>query len=240
MARTLSCAESEELLALAALQLLSRGEGAPLDEHLSECAACRRAAQRFREGTIMLRDSLEVAAPPASTRRYLMRIAYGETVQAPPTRRSVRVRWPTSRVRVVALASAAAMTALTIAVAAVVPKGEGATRTYTVIGTTIAPAVTGTLTYSREQQQAVMTVSWLPNPVSIAGIPPQVYEVWLVRANGSAEGVGFLERAPTASSWSTVIDADLSRFVTVAATAEPFGGSPQPTGPQLLSVELTQ
>lgn len=240
MARTLSCAESEELLALAALRVLSREEGAPLDEHLPGCAACRRVAQRFREGTIMLRDSLEVAAPPASTRRYLMRIAYAEAAPAPPARLSLRVRWSASRVRVAALAGAAAMTALVIAVAAVVPKGLGATRTDAVIGTTIAPAVTGTLTYFSEQQQSVMTVSSLPKPVSVAGAPPQVYEVWLVRADGSADGVGFLEQAPAASSWSTVIDADLSRFVSVAATAEPLGGSPQPTGPQLLSVQLTQ
>lgn len=240
MARTLSCAESEELLALAALLVLSRGEAAPLDEHLSGCAACRRAAQRFREGTIMLRDSLEVAAPPASMRLRLMRIAYAETAPARPARLSLRVRWSASRVRVASLAGAAAMTALAIAVAWAVPRGEDASRTYTVIGTTSVPAVTGTLRYSGQEHQAVMTVSWLPTPVSVAGVPPQVYEVWLVRANGSAEGVGFLEQAPAASSWSTVIDADLSRFVSVAATAEPLGGSPQPTGPQLLSVQLTQ
>ena len=189
---------------------------------------------------MMLRDSLEAAAPPASMRRNLMRIAYAEAAPPPPARPSLRVRWSRSRVRVASLAGAAAITALAIAVAAVVPRGDGTTRTYTVIGTTIVPAVTGTLTYSSEQQQAVMTVSWLPHPVSVAGAPPQVYEVWLVRANGSAEGVGFLEQEPATSSWSTVIDADLSRFVSVAATAEPSGGSPQPTGSQLLSVQLTQ
>ena len=239
MAPAMSCADSEELLALAALGVLTRGEGAPLDEHLSWCGACRRAALVYRDAAGMFADAVEPAQPPASMRVKLMRVAYAEEAPAPAPSRRRRVRWSLPRARMLSLVGGA-VTAAAVAVALIaVLHPANSMRTYTVLGTTSVPAVRGTLTYSSEQHQAVMTLSGLPQPVSVAGAPPQVYEVWLVRANGSAQAVGFLEQAPPTSSWSTVIDADLSRFVAVAATAEPAGGSPEPTGPQLLSVQVT-
>ncbi|MBV8445203.1 MAG: anti-sigma factor [Candidatus Dormibacteraeota bacterium] len=242
MAQALSCPESEELLALAGLGVLPRGDSAALDAHLRHCAECRRAAAQYREAVAMLPNGLDPVEPPAEVRRSLMAQVYAEARPATGRRhRGSGPRWSLPRRGVLSLAGGGvALAALAIALVVVLHPADGATRTYTVYGTTSAPAVRGSLTYYTDPQQAVMTVSGLPKLVPSTGAPAPVYEVWLVRANGTAQGVAFLEQSPTTASWSTAIHADLSQYVAVAATAEPAGGSPAPTGPQLLTVQVTR
>ena len=180
--------------------------------------------------------------PPPALRRILMHTVYAEARPAPASQRW----WPAHRSspprrRAFSLAgAAAAAAALAVVLAVVLHPAPSSEHTYTVFGTTSEPAVHGTLMYYSDSQQAVMSVSGLPALVSVAGAPPQVYEVWLVRAGGAALGVAFLQQSPTTTSWSTVIHADLAHVVAVAATAEPAGGSPQPTGPQLLTAQVTR
>ena len=242
MAQPLTCTESEELLALAGLGVLRGTETAPLDEHLRGCAQCRGAATRYRQAVALLPNGLDMMEPPAAVRRSLMQTAYAEARPAPAPQRwwSAR-RSPLPRRRAFSLAGAAtAVAALAVVLAIALHPVASPEHTYTVFGTTSDPAVRGTLTFYSDSQQAVMSVSGLPALVSVAGAPPQVYEVWLVRAGGAARGVAFLEQSPATSSWSTVIHAELANVVAVAATAEPAGGSPQPTGPQVLTVQVTR
>ena len=242
MGQALTCTESEELLALAGLGVLVRAEQAPLDEHLGGCAHCRGAAARYQQAVALLPNGLEPMEPPAEVRRSLMQAVY---VEARPTRPEKR-RWyarlsSLSRRRVFSFTGAAtALAAVAVVLAVTLHPAASAEHTYTVFGTTSDSAGHGTLTYYSSSQQALMSVSGLPPLVSVAGAPPQVYEVWLVRAGGSAQGVAFLEQSPTATSWTTVIHADLAHVVAVAATAEPAGGSPQPTGPQLLTAQVSR
>ena len=242
MAQSLTCTEIEELLALAGLGVLRRTEHEPLDEHLRGCAQCRQAATRYQQAVALLPNGLEPMEPPAAVRRSLMQTVYAE---ARPARS--RQRWWSARRsslprrRAFSLAgAAAAVAALAVVLAVVVHPSASPEHTYTVFGTTSDPAARGTLAYYSDSHQAVMNVSGLPALFSVAGAPPQVYEVWLVRSGGAALGVAFLEQSPTATSWSAVIHADLAKVVAVAATAEPAGGSPQPTGPQLLTVQVTR
>lgn len=241
MAEPVTCAESEELLAFAALGMLTSTEGAPLHEHIGGCAACRRASAGYLEAAASLPDALEPVEPPASLRGRVLRSA-----AADPTPARRRCSWAPlqrsmARRRMLSLAGAA-LTAAAVAVAliAVLRPATTATRTFTVVGTTTEHAVRGTLTYEPDSQQAVMTVFGLPQPMSAASAPPRVYEIWLVSGSGAAEGAAFLTQSPSTGSWTAVMHADLSRFVAAAATAEPAGGSPQPTGPQLLTAHLTR
>lgn len=237
----LTCTESEELLALAGLGVLRRTEHAPLDEHLKGCAQCRGSALRYRQAVSLLPSGLEMMEPPAAVRRSLMQTVYAEARPTPaPQRWWAARRRSLPRRRAFSLSAGAAAAALAVVLAAVLHPAQGPPHTYTVFGTTTDPAAHGTLTYYSDSHQAVMSVSGLPALVSIAGTPPQVYEVWLVRAGGAALGVAYLEQSPSATSWSTVMHADLEHVVAVAATAEPAGGSPQPTGPQLLTVQITR
>ena len=241
MGQPLTCTESEELLALAGLGVLRGTENAPLDEHLRGCAQCRGAATRYRQAVALLPNGLEMMEPPAAVRRSLMHTVYAEARPSRAPQRWWSARRPSlPRRRAFSLAAGAMAAALAVVLAVVLHPAQSPVHTYPVFGTTSAPAVRGTLTYYSDSQQAVMSVSGLPALVSIAGAPPQVYEVWLVRAGGAALGVAFLEQSPTTTSWSTVMHADLAHVVAVAATAEPAGGSPQPTGPQLLTVQVTR
>lgn len=242
MAQALSCLESEELLALAGLGVLPRAESALLERHLEECPQCRRAAEHYRDAVAMLPNGLDPVEPPAEVRRSLMQQVYGEARPAAGRRRRETARrWSLPRRRVLSLGGAGAvLAAAAVALVAILHPAGSSTRTYTVFGTTSAPNVRGTLTYYTDPQQAVMTVSGLPKLVPVAGTPPQVYEVWLVKSNGTAQGVAFLEQSPSTTAWTTVIHADLSQYVAVAATAEPAGGSPQPTGAQLLNAQVTR
>lgn len=244
MATELTCTESEELLALAALGVLTRGEGEPLDVHLRGCTRCRRAATAYLQAVATLPGSLDPVEPPPTLRRNLMRQVYGETSQAPAESRWNAVRQALTWRRLLPVGGAAVtVAAVVVAIVAVSTRpstGSDTSRTYTVVGTTSAPGVQGTLSYDPGGQQAVMTLTGLPEPAAAAGVTPDVYEVWLVRGNGVTQGVAFLTQSPLTHAWTTVIHTDLSQYVAVAATAEPYGGSLQPTSPQLVSAQLTR
>ena len=241
MAEGLTCSETEELLALAALGVLTGAEGAPLDAHLRGCVHCRSVATEYLRTAAALPSVLDGPAPPPSLRRNLLREVYGggspgAQQESPwaPLRRML-----TSRL-VLEIAGAVVTVAAVIVALVAVTRPSNQSQTYTIVGTTSAPAVQGTLAYDAQAQQAVMTVTGLPQPASSGSVTPQVYEVWLVNDTGATEGVAFLSLSPLTHSWNTVIHSDLSQYVSVAATREPYGGSLQPTSPQLLSVQLTR
>lgn len=241
MAAELTCSESEELLALAALGVLTRAEGAPLDEHLRGCVQCRRSATEYLQATAALPSALNAPEPPPTLRRNLLREVYGS--DAPHTRPDgawAPLRRTLTRRRLFEAAGAAVTVAAVVVALVAVTRPVDEQRSYTIVGTTSAPAVQGTLAYDSQTQQAVMTVTGLPPPEASGGAPPQVYEVWLVGVRGAPEGVAFLSQSPVNRSWTTVIHSDLSQYIAVAATQEPYGGSPKPTSPQLLSVQLTR
>ncbi len=240
MAAELTCSESEELLALAALGVLTRAEGLPLDEHLAGCVQCRHAATAYLQTVASLPATLETPEPPPSLRRNLMRQVYVHGPPQHPETQMERVRQALPRRRVYTIATTVvAVAAIIVAIVALVRPTGDSTTSYTVVGTTSAPGVQGTLTYDSTTQQTVLTVAGLPSLATTGDTRPQVYEVWLVGNNG-ANGVAFLTQSPLNHSWSTVFHTDLSQYTAVAATAEPYGGSLQPTSPQLLSVQLTR
>ena len=235
MAAELTCPESQELLALAALGVLQATESEQVEAHLEHCAACRAQGREFRSTVAMLPEALDLLEPPPSLRRKLLAEVY-----AGAPRRTRRAWWISLWQRVPASRPLTVMAAAAVA-AAVVLGVWGATRTptlsphtFAVVGTTSEPNAQGTLTYYPQTTESVVTVTGLPQPHSA------VYELWLIPAGGAPHAAGFLTLSPTTHAWTGAIQDDLTRFTSVAATSEPAGGSAQPTGPQLFSVELTQ
>ena len=87
------------------------------------------------------------------------------------------------------------------------------------------------MTLDSARTQAVLTVRGLaPLPAS------QVYEVWLIPAHGMPTGVAFLSPNPANNGWTAVVNGSLAGYDTIAATNEPVGGSPAPTGSQVSAV----
>jgi anti-sigma-K factor RskA len=104
---------------------------------------------------------------------------------------------------------------------------------YAVSGGTSQESVSGTLDVDMQTKQSVLTVHGLaPLPST------EVYEVWLIPAHGAPRGVAFLTPNPAGGNWTAVVDVSLAGFDSIAATNEPAGGSPGPTGSQVLIGQL--
>ena len=99
-------------------------------------------------------------------------------------------------------------------------------------GTIAAPHAHAELTYDPSTHEAVLTASGLPSPGAVVS-GRSVYEVWLIRPNGSAVAAAFLAHEPD-GSWSAAMAGDMAAYSAVAATPEPAGGSPSPTGARVL------
>ena len=235
MAAELTCAESQELLAFAVLGVLQETESVPLESHLQQCAVCRAAGREFRSTAAMLPETLELLQPPASLRRKLLAEVYAGAPRRPRRAWWVSLwrRIPASRPLSVAAAGAAAA-AVVLGVWGATRSTTASPRNFAVVGTTSEPGARGTLVYYPSTTESVVTVSGLPQPTAA------VYELWLIPSGGAPHAAGFLTLSPMTHVWTAAIQGDLAQFTSVAATAEPVGGSAKPTGAQLFSVQLTQ
>ncbi len=235
MADAMSCEQSADLLALDAVGALEVDEREALERHVATCATCRPVAAQYADIVSLLPAALQPVSPPAGMRRRLMAQVYGEATGGTPQ--------PWWRRLVAAIPSNRALTAAgALAVAAAVAlaiwgmserHGSPAPLAYTVSGSTAQPSVTGTLTVETTGTQSILTVHGLAAPPA-----DEVYEVWLVPTHGSPKGVAFLSPDPSGGAWTAVVNGSLAGYETIAATNEPRGGSPGPTGTEVLSGQL--
>ena len=105
-------------------------------------------------------------------------------------------------------------------------------------GLTPAPAACGTLRYDPAAKQAVLSVTGLAPVAVVDGRPAATDEVWLVRADGSVTPAAYLSPSPDGRTFTAAMSGDMSQYAAVATTREPFGGSPRPTGPTVLTLGL--
>ena len=242
MAAGMTCIESEELLALAALGVLPAADGVTLDAHVRGCAHCQAKAAEFLSTTALLPESLDLAKPPASLRRKLMAEVYAGSPHKQRVSWFRRVWDAIPQGRSLTLVGAAA--AIAAVVLGVWGAGRGAPpasqtqpEVFTVVATTTDQAAHGTLTYYQASHESIVMVAGLPDQTAVGTRPPDVYELWLINAQG-ATAAAYLTLSPLTHTWDAAINGDMSRFTSMAATSEPAGGSSQPTGPQLFSVSL--
>jgi len=236
MAAELTCAESEDLLALAALGVLGADESATLNAHLRHCAGCRAAGRRYQATAKLLPESLELLEPPPSLRRKLLAEVYGAAPPQPQEHRwsALWRRVPQHRALTL-VAAGLSVAAAVLATWSATRSASPATQTFTVVGTTSEPAAQGSLTFYPGTANAIVSVRGLSQaPAPAAG----VVELWLIPQNGQALPAGFLTMSPQSDTWTAAIHADLSRYAVLAATEEAPGGAPAPHGAQLFSVQL--
>lgn len=235
MADAVTCEQSADLLALDAVGALEPSDRDGLDRHVRTCATCPTLAAEYADVASLLPVGLKPVPPPARLRRRLMAQVYGEATGAAPLpwwRRAVNAI-PANRAITVA-GTLAVAAAVAFAVWGMSERHAGAGPVaYMVSGTTAQPAVTGTLTLNSAGDQSVLTVQGLEAPTG-----NQVYEVWLIPKDGSPKGVAFLSPALSGGDWTAVVNGSLTGYATIAATNEPAGGSPGPTGTQVLSGQL--
>lgn len=231
--------EAEVLAAALSVGSIDADDQPALQQHLSGCAECRRVAGEYMEAAARLPLALEPVHPSPELRGRLMRAVYaeagGRATRAQPASWWQRL-WdaiPASR-GLTAMAAAAAVAVIALSSWAVLNRQNAAPASVAVAltATQAAPHAHAQLNYQRGGSEAVLTASGLPSPGTVAA-GGSVYEVWLIRSNGSAVGVAYLSQNPD-GSWSAAVHGDLSAYSAVAATAEPAGGSSSPTGAKVL------
>lgn len=236
MAAALTCTECEDLMALAALGALNTTEAAVVDAHLRDCQRCTETSHALVRTAAALPESLDLLEPPAELRRRIMAQVYS-TASADTKRKPLRRSWwwkiPQGR-GITVFAGAAAAAAIAMAVLLLRPAGAPAEQRFPVTAAAADQSAHGELVYYASSSRAVLTVTGLTSSAA-----SQVYEVWLISSGGSPQPVAFLSRAPAVDTWSAVVVGDLPRYTTLATTIEPAGGTSQPTGPQVFSVDLS-
>lgn len=234
MADAVNCDEIQDLLALDAVGALEPAERAQMERHAAACPNCGPMAAQYADIASLLPAALAPVPPPARLRRNLMAQVYAEASVAAPSpwwRRWIAAIPANRGITVLGVAAVAA--AVIFAVWGVAGRQTAAPVTYVVSGSTSQPLVSGSVTLDSARTQAVLTVRGLaPLPAS------QVYEVWLIPAHGMPTGVAFLSPNPANNAWTAVVNGSLAGYDTIAATNEPVGGSPAPTGSQVLSGHL--
>jgi anti-sigma-K factor RskA len=235
MAAPMNCEEANDLLALEAVGALETSDRDLMERHVATCANCRHLAAQYADVASLLPAALDPAPPPARLRRKLMAQVYGEATSKaslPWWRRLVTAIPANRAITVVAAAAVAAA----LVVAAWGFSGRGSVPppvSYAVSGGTSQQSVSGTLAVDTAAHQSILTVHGL------SALPgSEVYEVWLIPAHGPPKGVAFLTPSPSSGVWTAVVNGSLDGYTAVAATNEPGGGSPGPTGSQVLIGQL--
>lgn len=235
MAAPMSHEEVNDLLALDAIGALDATDRDGMERHVSTCESCRHLAAQYADVASLLPAALEPVPPPARLRRNLMAQVYGEaTAKAPaPWWRRLLTAIPANRA-ITVVGAAALAAAVVVAIWGMAGRGSApAPVSYVVSGGTSQQSVTGTLAVDATRTQSILTVHGL------ATLPrTEVYEVWLIPAHGAPKGVAFLTPDPSEGVWTAVVNRSLAGYTGIAATNEPSGGSPGPTGSQVLIGQL--
>jgi anti-sigma-K factor RskA len=249
----MSCDDAELLLAAHAVGSLDAHDESALRHHLGGCADCRVLGGVLLHVGTMIAETAPPAIPPPTLRRSLMaqveaeaRARAGTDGAVAPVVRTAS-RWhrrawahvPAGRPFTVGAGLAAAAASLLAAWSFGTPHPSGALALrLATCGSAGVPATRCALDYEPTLHQAVLTVAGLPDPAVLGGVSAQTYEVWLIPTHGAPLPTAFLGDRPGGRGWSAAISGDLRGDAAIAVTAEPLGGSPAPTGPEVLRVAL--
>ena len=248
----------DELLPAYALHALGQHERALVEEHIVQCATCRRALSEYQD----VAEELLYAAPqtpaPAHLRADLVRRVRnsGKASVRPAAPQAVSRqaggarRWVYALVAAFLLllsvanlvwwrmasdlrASQAALQEQVEAQRVAMQLLASGGQTAVLRGDQPAPQVVALLTWAPDQTAAVLQVSDLPP--APAG---QAYQLWLVR-DGQRDSGGLFAPDPQGRGVLVVqAPQPLQSYQAVGVTLEPAGGSPGPTGPRVFGGSL--
>lgn len=226
-AYTLDCLDEEDLVRVA--------------EHLAQCADCRAELRSYQTVAAQLALATPDVAPPDDLKARLMdRIEPRQlTTPAQP-----RTSWWDKLAHVMQHASPAWGLAGLLVIAALVISNlwlwgqlssqqsttqPGTLRTIALMSTQAVPEATGLIVVSADGEHGTLVVDGLP-PLD----QEHQYQLWLIR-NGQRTSGGVFSVDPDGygSLWVSSPQ-PLSSYSSFGITIEPAGGSPAPTGQQVL------
>jgi len=217
-------------LAAYLLGALEPGEAAELERHLAGCKECRTELEWLRPAVQLLPESVQrVEAPPELRGRLMDQVrSEAESAAAPARAR----RWGTGAWSLRPLAGLAALALVVAAVGAyAIGSGDsGGGNTTTVVAGRSPGVVAEVVRDGSSGTLHLANLHQLPRD--------EVLQAWVQRGKRvvSAKTLFVPNQDGTASA---TID-DMDGVKTVMVTAEPRGGSVQPTSPPIASVSMPQ
>ena len=209
-----------DLVAAYALDALDELEARRFEHHLEGCSACQVELAEALETTTFLAELSAVPAPPRLKQEVLGRIGSAQRRPNPAWLLAAGAAalalvfgglWANAAGRLSHAEAVAAVYQAADAVPTVLSGSEGR----------------GRFTYSTTLGRGVFTTDDLdPAPEG------SEYELWLIAGDQAPRSAGLFHAGS-----ATIID-DVAPGLVLAVTIEPVGGSPEPEGPVLLSVEL--
>lgn len=212
------------------LGALEPGEAAELERHLAACEACRTELEWLRPAVQLLPESVDRVEPPKELRGKLMEQVRSEVERTPaPTGAP---RWSPGGWSLRPLAGLAALVLVVAAVAAYeIGSGDsGGAKSTTVVAGHSPGVVAQVVRQGGSGTIHLANLHQLPRD--------EVLQAWVEKEGRviSAKTLFVPNQDGTASA---TID-EMKGVRTVMVTAEPRGGSVQPTSPPIVSVSIPQ
>lgn len=220
---------------------LDADEAARVEEHLSSCLVCRRELAALEAVTAQLAYAIPPVEPPPGLRDRLM-----DRVRA--TRSQPRlVQSQPSRSRLERLLPAWGLASLLLILALAVVNlllwqrvnrmefftTPGGLRAVPLASTDAAPSATGFVLVSADGEDGALIVDGLP-PLA----ETQEYQLWLMRDGEKISGAVFSTDEHSYGGTRIRAPHSVLEYSSAEITIEPAGGSPQPTGAQVLAGSL--
>ena len=232
-------------LAAYALDALDADGRAGVEAHLRDCTECSRLLREYCAVARLLPYTLATEAPPPDTRAALLARARERAVRPTPATfhrgqivRHVRpLRWAVVGVLFLGLLLWNIGLQVTrpdrmddVERLARLPHGHVAV----LVGAGAALEADGRLYVDEGDERGALAVAGLP------ALPPRrAYQLWFIRRDQSrVSGAVFQVDARGAAALVVTVPGTLGEYVGIAVTEEPAGGSPTPTGRDMLVASL--
>jgi anti-sigma-K factor RskA len=211
------------------LGALEPGEAAELERHIAGCAECEEELRRLRPAVQVLPETVERVEAPPTLRGRLMEQVRSEAAgssAAPAARRSPRWGGP----RPLAGLATLALVLAAIGGYAISNGGSGGAATTTVFSGR-SPGVTVEMV--REGETGTLRLA------NLHQLPAgKVLQAWVQRGKQVVSAKALFVPNPDGTATATIDD--MQGVSTVMVTAEPRGGSAQPTSDPIVSVAIPQ
>jgi anti-sigma-K factor RskA len=220
-----------------ALGCLEGTEALRVVEHLGRCPGCRRELHAVQA----VADQLALAAPQSTPPRELKRRLM-DRVRGPRPAPAAPIRPPLVSRLLPAWAALSLLLVLALGGASLVfwqraNRLEGPTtgmRAVALLGTGVDPDASGYVVISADGQSGALVVDGLPQLDDAR----EQYQLWLVRDGQYTSGALFSVNERGYRGARIEAPDSLNLYSQVCISIEPTGGSPQPTGAQILEGDL--
>jgi anti-sigma-K factor RskA len=213
------------------LGALEPGEAAELERHVAGCAECEQELERLRPAVRVLPETVERMEAPPALRSRLMEQVRSEapgSQDAPVARRAPRWRFG---LRPLAGLAALALVVAAIGGYAISDSGSGGGPKTTTVVTGHSPGVTAEMV--RQGETGTLRLANLHQLPS-----GKVLQAWVQRGNQVVSAKALF--VPNSDGTATATIDGMNGVSTVMVTAEPRGGSVQPTSNPIVAVPIPQ